>query len=128
IFFVLISAFAFAIRQIISRLLAGSDPLVTTIAYTALTAAIILSLPLPFIWKGPADLAQLAMMVGLAGVASLGELSIIRALDLGEAAVLSPLQYTLMIWSTLWGFLVFAQLPDMWTLVGTAIVIVSGIY
>lgn len=128
IFFVLISAFAFAIRQIISRLLAGSDPLVTTIAYTALTAAIILSLPLPFIWTGPADLAQLAMMVGLAGVASLGELSIIRALDLGEAAVLSPLQYTLMIWSTVWGFLVFAQLPDMWTLIGTAIVIVSGIY
>lgn len=128
IFLVLISSLAFAIRQIISRLLAGSDPLVTTVAYTALTAALVLSLPLPFIWKGPADLAHLAMMAGLACVAGLGELSIIRALDLGEAAVLSPLQYTLIIWSTIWGFLIFAQLPDMWTLVGTALVVASGLY
>lgn len=128
IFAVLISAFAFACRQIISRRVAGSDPFATTIAYTALTAAAILTLPLPFIWRNPADLMQFGMMIGVAVVASCGEFSIIRALDLGEAAVLSPLQYTLMIWSTMWGFLVFAQLPDLWTWVGTGIVIASGIY
>lgn len=127
-FLVLVSGAAFAVRQIISRLLAGADALVTTVAYTALTAAIILSLPLPFIWKSPADLYQLAMMVGVAIVASCGELAIIRALDMGEAAVLSPLQYTLMVWSVLWGFIIFAQLPDMWTWIGTAIVVGSGIY
>nr|WP_297270161.1 hypothetical protein [Mesorhizobium sp.] len=67
-------------------------------------------------------------MAGIAIVASCGELSIIRALDLGEATALSPLQYTLMIWSTIWGLLVFAQLPDVWTFAGTAVIVVSGVY
>lgn len=128
IFLSLVSAIAFAIRQIISRRLSGTDPMLTTVAYTALTAALILSLPLPFIWRNPADVWQFLMMAAIAIVASCGELSIIRALDLGEATALSPLQYTLMIWSTLWGLLVFAQLPDEWTFAGAAVIVVSGIY
>ncbi len=128
IFLVLLSGAAFGIRQIISRRVSGSDPLVTTVTYTALTAAILLSLPLPFIWTNPADLPQLLMMVGISIIAGSGELSIMRALDVGEAVVLSPLQYTLIIWSTLWGFSIFAHLPDTWTLVGTAIIVASGIY
>lgn len=128
IFLCLVSAAAFAIRQIISRRVSGGDPLSTTVAYTALTAATLLSLPLPFIWVNPVDGSQLLVMVSIALIASCGELSIIRALDLGEAVVLSPLQYTLIIGSTFWGFIVFAQLPDMWTFAGTAIVIGSGIY
>lgn len=128
IFLVLISGAAFAVRQIISRQLSGSDALVTTVAYTALTAVVLLTLPLPFVWKSPENLPQLLMMIGVACVASCGELAVMRALDLGEAVVLSPLQYTLMLWSTIWGFFVFAQLPDMWTLAGAGIVIASGIY
>lgn len=128
IFLSLVSATAFAIRQIISRRLSGTDPMLTTVAYTALTAALILSLPLPFIWRNPTDVWQVLMMAAIAIVASCGELSIIRALDLGEATALSPLQYTLMIWSTIWGLLVFAQLPDVWTFAGTAVIVVSGVY
>jgi S-adenosylmethionine uptake transporter len=128
IFLSLLSAAAFAIRQIISRQLSGTDSLVTTVAYTALTAAVILSLPLPFVWRNPADAGQLMMMIAIALVASCGELSMIRALDIGEAVVLSPLQYTLMIWSTIWGFLVFAELPDAWTFAGAAVIVASGIY
>jgi drug/metabolite transporter (DMT)-like permease len=128
IFLSLVSAMAFAIRQIISRRLSGTDPMLTTVAYTALTAALILSLPLPFIWRNPTDVWQLLMMAAIAIVASCGELSIIRALDLGEATALSPLQYTLIVWSTIWGLLVFAQLPDGWTFAGTAVIVVSGVY
>jgi hypothetical protein len=36
--------------------------------------------------------------------------------------------YSLIIWSTLWGFLIFAQLPNVWTIVGASIVVASGIY
>ena len=128
IFLVLLSATAFAIRQIISRTLSGGDRLVTTIAYTTITATLVLSLPLPFIWQSPTSLTVVLLMVGVACMAGCAELCIIHALDLGEAMVLSPLQYTLIIWSTMWGALVFGQLPDIWTVVGTAVIIASGIY
>lgn len=128
IWLVVVSAVAFAVRQIISRFLSGSDPLTTTVTYTALTAGLALTIPLPFVWTNPTDLVQFLVIVAVAGFAACGEIAIIRALDRGEAVVLSPLQYTLMIWSVLWGALVFAQFPDRWTLIGSAVVIASGIY
>ncbi len=128
IFLVLISAVAFAIRQIISRFVSGTDPLPTTVAYTALTAVLVLAVPLPFVGRVPDDWNELLLLVGMACAAGGGELMVMRALELAEAVVLSPFQYTLMIWGTIWGFLVFAQLPDGWTIAGTAIVIASGIY
>jgi hypothetical protein len=57
-----------------------------------------------------------------------GEYCFIRALDLARAVVVAPVMYSLIIWSTLWGFLIFAQLPNVWTIVGASIVVASGIY
>lgn len=128
IFLVLVSAGAFAIRQVISRFVSGTDPLTTTVAYTAFTAVTVLAIPLPFVWRTPGDPSEFLLMFGMACAAGCGELMVMRALELAEAVVLSPLQYTLMIWGTIWGFLVFAQLPDGWTIAGTAIVVASGIY
>ncbi|WP_417725654.1 DMT family transporter [Salipiger sp.] len=128
IFLVLVTATAFALRQILSRLLSGDEPLQTTIAYTGLTASLLLTIPLPFVWITPPDWQVVAIMAGTAVTAGLAELGIIRALDLAQAAVLAPVQYTLMIWGTVWGFLIFAQLPDLWTLTGAAIIMASGGY
>ena len=124
----LIAAAAFAFRQVISRVLTGSDPISTTVVYTGLTATMALTLPLPFFWSTPASGIDLLLMAAMAAAAGCGELAIIRALELAEVVVLSPLQYTLIVWSTMWGFLVFTQLPDMWTLTGTGLVVASGIY
>ena len=37
-------------------------------------------------------------------------------------------QYTMIVWATFYGFVLFADLPDAWTLVGAAILITSGLY
>ncbi|MFV0386428.1 DMT family transporter [Paracoccus sp. (in: a-proteobacteria)] len=128
IFLVLVTSTAFALRQILSRLLSGDEPILTTIAYTGLTASLLLTIPLPFIWTTPADWRVTLLMLGTAATAGIAELAIIRALELAQAVVLAPVQYTLMIWSTLWGFLVFGQLPDGWTVAGAAIIAASGAY
>ena len=52
----------------------------------------------------------------------------IKALEAAETAVVAPVHYTLIIWGTLYGYLVFDQLPDKWTWIGTAIIVSAGIY
>ena len=52
IFLVLLAAAAFAARQIISRPLGARDPTMTTLAYTALTSVVLLTIPLP-LWPRP---------------------------------------------------------------------------
>lgn len=125
--FVLLAATAFALRQVISRMVAGIDRTSTTVAYAGTVSVLVLSFILPFFWKTPETLYHYGLFFLVALTAGFGEFFIIRALDITFAVVLAPLQYTMIIWSIIWGWLVFADLPDGWTLIGTAIIIISGI-
>jgi len=125
---VVVAAALYASRQIIGRLLADTDKTITTIAYTALTASAIISLPLAFYWTSPVSLTQWLLLLSMALVASLGEILIIKALEVAEAHVVAPIHYTLIIWGSFYGFLVFGQLPDYWTLLGALIIVLAGLY
>ena len=122
------AAFLFAGRQIISRFLSGIDRTETTVAYTAIASTILLSLPLPFVWVNPQTQSEFLLILGMASMAAMGELLVIKALEIALAVVVSPMQYTIIIWSSFYGFMVFDQLPDIYTLGGTAIIILSGLY
>ena len=52
----------------------------------------------------------------------------IVALSVAQAVVVAPVQYTLLIWGTFYGFVVFEQLPDGWTWIGALIIMATGIY
>jgi S-adenosylmethionine uptake transporter len=56
------------------------------------------------------------------------ELMVIKALEIGLAVVVAPVHYSIMIWATVYGWLLFGQLPDFWTWIGAAIIVATGIY
>ncbi|MEM6693578.1 MAG: DMT family transporter [Pseudomonadota bacterium] len=122
------AAFAFALRQIVSRALSAGDPTVTTVAYTALVSSLMLTVPLPFFWAWPEAGWQVAMLCAVAAFAGLGEFLLIRALEIGQAAALAPSQYSLLIWGSAYGWFVFGDWPDQWTWLGATIIIASGLY
>lgn len=127
-FLVVFAAMAFAARQVLSRHLARDDRTVTTVAYTALVSILTLSIPLPFFWTTPEFGMQWAMLFGVAVFAALGELLIIKSLEIAQASVLAPVHYSLLIWGTFWGWLIFDQLPDVWTWVGASVIVITGLY
>ena len=126
--FAFVAALCFAARQLLSRYLSGADSIATTVTYTSLTSFLLCSVPLIFVWETPPSLEVMAMCLAIAAAAGMGEFLIIRGLDVGQAVVMAPVQYTMIIWSTLYGFLVFSDLPDVWTFVGCGIIIASGFY
>ena len=128
IFLVVLAALAFAARQIVSRHIGTRDPTMTTLAYTATTSFMVLILPLAFYWHPPENTTHLALMIGLTLMSGLGELLMIKALEIAHAVVVSPMHYSLILFSTFWGYMVFGDFPDFWTLAGTVIVISSGLY
>ncbi|MHA1190500.1 MAG: DMT family transporter, partial [Alphaproteobacteria bacterium] len=125
---VAVAAILFALRQILSRVLAGTDRTATTEAYTALVGSALLTVPLPFVWKWPATTLEVVLLVSIAVMAAFAELLVIKALEVAQAVVVAPVQYTLLIWGTMYGYLVFGQLPDLWTWVGALIIVATGIY
>ena len=124
----IVAATAFALRQILSRILAGEDKTQTTVAYTAIVSWTLLTVPLPFIWQNPSSSLEIGLLLGMAVVAAFAEVLVIMALDAAQAVVVAPVQYSLLIWGTFYGFVVFGQLPDAWTWLGALIIIATGLY
>ena len=124
----LCAAVLFAVRQIISRHIGHRDRTETTVAYTAITATLLLSCTLPLVWT-PVDSGHLILVMAVMSLmAALGEYLVIRALEIGLAVFVSPLHYTIIIWASLYGYFLFGQFPDGWTWTGAAIIVVSGLY
>jgi drug/metabolite transporter (DMT)-like permease len=82
---------------------------------------------LPFGWVAPTtyDLLFLAA-IGISNIVA--QFSVIRALKLASASVVVPYQYTLIVWSVVFGWLIFAELPDEYTVGGAAIIVAAGLY
>ncbi len=126
--FPFVAAILFAVRQIISRHISHHDRTATTVAYTSLTATFLLTCAMPFVWT-PIEPAHLFLVLAAMSLLSaLGEILVIRALEVGLAVFVSPLHYTIIIWASFYGFLLFGQFPDLWTWIGAAIITASGLY
>ncbi len=125
---VLVAAVLFALRQILSRALSSSDRTITTVAYTALVGSLLLTLPLPFIWQWPSTNTEIMLLASIAVLAAMAELLVIKALETAQAVVVAPVQYSMLVWGTMYGYLLFSQLPDLWTWIGALIIVGTGIY
>ena len=100
----------------------------TTLFYANLVG-VSLALPvLPFVWSAPPSLIDFALLLAVGACGSFGHYLLILAHHRAPASVLSPFIYTQLVWATTFGYLVFANVPSFWTIVGAAIVIGSGLY
>ena len=46
---------------------------------------------------------------------------------LAPASLMTPFTYAQMIWAVLYGYLIFDQLPDRWSALGIAVIVLSGV-
>ena len=121
----LVTALCFALYAVATRMLIGRDSPYTTIFYTAVVGAVVLSALVPFFWEAPTlRLWGLMALLGLFGGVS--HFMLIKAYEYAQASALAPYGYIDLIWATLFGLFVFGDFPDHWTVVGAAIVVGSG--
>ena len=99
----------------------------TSLFYSAIFGAICYSIYIVFNWNPMSNNALLlTLIIGLFGTA--GHICLIRALTLGEASLVAPFIYTNLLFTTTWGFVLFGNFPDFWTIVGALIIVAAGIY
>lgn len=121
------SALCYALYQILIRRLAGIDHPATSIFYSVLLGAILMSLWLPFVWKAPATWTDWALLCSLGVFGALGHYCVAKAMTYASANFVAPFNYTQMIGSVIVGYLMFAEVPDFYTWLGTAVVVGAGL-
>ena len=99
----------------------------TSLFYSAIFGAICYSIYIVFNWNPMSNNALLlTIIIGLFGTA--GHICLIRALTLGEASLVAPFIYTNLLFTTIWGVVLFGNFPDFWTIAGALIIVAAGIY
>lgn len=124
----LIATFGYALYNLATRYLAAFDPPEVTQTYTPLGGVLILA---PFAlaaWHWPESAFQCLLLASLGFWGGLGHWLLILAHRSAPAPVLAPFIYLGLIWMSFAGFLIFGDVPTLWTLSGAAVVILSGLY
>jgi drug/metabolite transporter (DMT)-like permease len=126
-FFPLVSALAWACTLIMTRMMSGSERAVTTMTYSSIAGVCILSAMVPFVWVTPSwhDIL-FGIFIGVASTA--GQWIVVLAFRYADASVLAPFSYTQLLWVSILGYLVFGEVPDIWTITGAAFIVASGLY
>jgi drug/metabolite transporter (DMT)-like permease len=121
------TALFFALYQVLTRLVSRDDDPVVTLAWTIGVGFVLTTPALALSWH--AATGEDWLLMGMSGLLfGLGQFLLIRAFALAPASLLTPFTYAQIVAATAFGALVFEDIPDRWTLLGTAIVIFSGIY
>ena len=126
-FFPIVSALAWACTLIMTRMMSGTERAVTVMAYSSIVGVCILTAMVPFVWVAPSwhDI-MLGIFIGVASTA--GQWIVVLAFRYADASVLAPFSYMQLLWVSILGFLVFGELPDVWTVTGAAFIVASGLY
>ena len=126
-FFPIISALAWAGTLIMTRMMSGRERTVTTMTWSSIVGLCILSALVPLVWVAPSwHDVFFGILIGVASTA--GQWIVVLAFRYADASVLAPFSYTQLLWVSILGFLVFGEVPDIWTVTGAAIIVASGLY
>jgi drug/metabolite transporter (DMT)-like permease len=123
-----LAMFAYALFMLLTRYMSGMDPPLVTLFYSMFAGTL---LGAPFAaaaWTPPPDLFAWALLCGLGVLGGLGHYLFIHAYSRAPASMVSPFLYVQLLSMVALGYLVFDDIPDLWTLAGACVVIGSGIY
>ena len=125
--FPVVSAFCWAIALITTRLMSTRESRRVTAAFTAVFGLIGSSLILPFVWVTP-PAHTIPALIGLASIGTLGHVFTVAAYTYLPASRLAPLSYVQLLWVTGLSVVFMNVWPGLWSLIGMAMIVASGLY
>lgn len=122
-----VGAFASALASIIVRRIGRNERDLVLLLFPMLGSFLVMGALMPFDYK-PMPLADLGAVALLSVLGFVALNCMIGAYKTGEAVVVAPMQYSQILWATIFGILFFNELPDPETLLGAGVIIASGVY
>ncbi len=122
------AAACYALLNLCTRYMARHDPPDVTTFYTPL-AGFVITTPFAFlVWETPDVWWHWVGLVSLGISGGIGHWLLVHAYRFAPAPTLAPFVYTGLLWMIILGYLIFGDVPDLWTLAGGAVIVGSGLY
>lgn len=116
-----------AVNAILIRKTGATERFAVMMLYPMTANFVMSAIALPFVYL-PMPIRDLGLLGAMAAIGMVASVFLIGAYRNTPAVVVAPMQYSQIIWATIFGTLIFQETHDFWTVVGTAIIIASGVY
>jgi drug/metabolite transporter (DMT)-like permease len=123
----LVSALISGGVTLIVKNLARTEPPMAIVTYMVLLTTPMSLIPALFVWSWPPPELWL-WLVATGALGTLGHICYSRSLALSEASAVMPYDYTRLVFATAIGYFAFAEVPDLWTFVGAAVIMGAALY
>jgi len=124
----LCASFTGALRDILTRRLAFQDSSVATLTLTTTAVVLVSSATSAFVDWQPVKISDIGLFALGGMLIGCAHFSLIETFRYAEAALVTPFKYSSIIWATGFGYLIWGDLPDGWTVLGVATLVFSGLY
>lgn len=126
------ASFLAAMAFVTVRALTATEPPERIVFYFCLIGTLISMLPMFWLWR-PYSLRELSLLIAAGLLANISQLFLSNAYKLAPAGQIGPVNYIVIIFAGIWGYLFWQELPDGLSLVGfslilTAILICSPLF
>lgn len=123
----LVAAVGGALASIVVRKIGNEERPVVMLLYPMVVNFLLMACALPFVYI-PMPIEHLGLLAVIATFAWFASRLVIAAYQSGEAAIIAPMQYSQIVWASLFGYFFFGEVIDQTTAIGAAIIIASGLY
>ncbi|HEX6142411.1 MAG TPA: DMT family transporter [Geminicoccaceae bacterium] len=123
----LLAAVTWGCALLVIKRLGQSDSSITIIAWMAMMMIPASFVPALFVWQTP-SLGALGWLVLIGLLGNMGQLAMTEAIRQADASVVMPIDFFKLIWVALLGYLLFAEVPGIFTWIGGAIIFTSTAY
>ena len=120
-------AFLVALATVLVNIASRYDGPITLMFYTNTVSLALIAIPTYFVWQTP-SWPEFFMLVAMGLLATISHNCFIRAFALGEASAIAPVDYSRLVFAAIAGWLVFGSIPDIYTILGAAIIVGSSFY
>ncbi len=124
---VIFSSLLWAIAMIDIKVLARTESSATITAYVTVLMTPLTLVPALFFWQMPSP-GMWGWLIFIGVIGTLGQFIVTEAIKLADMTVLMPFDFLKLVWAAFLGMLFFAEIPDVFTWVGAAIVFASSFY
>ncbi len=120
------SAVLWAVAMMQIKILSRTDSSVTIVAYMGIFLCVFSIIPAIWVWT-PVSWENLFLMALIGVLGSTAQVSLSQAFKETDPTALMPFDFLKLVWTALIGMVVFAEIPDIYTWIGGAVIFGSGL-
>ncbi len=121
------SAALWAVAMIIIKILSRTESSLTIVAYMGIFLGLFSVFPALWVWQ-PFGLETIYWLILIGLFGTIAQMTLSQALKETDPTALMPFDFLKLIWTAIIGAWFFAEIPDVFTWIGAAVIFSSGLF